>query len=222
MTTLAVMKASIVGETDRDDLLVETSGAGNSPIGLEIARAIQFYQPQRFWFNEKRATVTFSTVIDQDTYTLADNEYISDLIRIDWMMITENGASFDVEQIDPAYMDRLLGASSVLVGGPRRYAYYDQQLRLYPRPNAVLPVQIAGVIPMPAPVSDGEANNVWMTKAEELIRARAKRNLYLNWLGGTDRETIATMQSLEAEKLDALKRETSSRSQVSRLRPSGL
>ena len=59
-----------------------------------------------------------------------------------------------------------------------------------------------------------------MTDAEELIRARAKRNLFLNWM--EDSESEQRIKALEDEALLNLQQETSSRSQVSRLIPCDL
>ena len=58
-----------------------------------------------------------------------------------------------------------------------------------------------------------------MVDAEELIRARAKRNLYLNSMLGTEGTQVQAMKSYEDEALERLQRETSSRTQVNHIRP---
>lgn len=214
MTTLAIMKDRIARETGRDDLL--DSGA----IEEEIRSAIKFYMSHRFWFTEKRSTVTFNTVIDQTDYTSAANANIPNLIRIDY--VTATWAANDVVEVrytPPLEMELLLGSLPVTSSRPYQYSYYEGVFRLYPKPDAVYPIRIAGIVRIAAPASDAEADNVWMNDAEELIRARAKRNLYLNSMLGTEGTQVAAMKQFEDEALDRLRRETSSRSQVRHIRP---
>jgi hypothetical protein len=214
MTTLAVMKARIASETTRDDLL------DNGAIEAEIRSAIKFYQPSRFWFNEKRSTVTFNTVIGQTDYTSAANVNIPNLLRIDY--VTATWATNDVVNVtyaSPLDMDILIFNSPTNSSRPYRFGYYEGVFRLYPIPDAIYPVRIAGLIRVAAPVTDAETDNAWMVEAEELIRARAKRNLYLNSMLGTETTQVSAMKQLEDEAIDRLSRETSSRSQVNFIRP---
>lgn len=214
MTTLGTMKSRIASETDRDDLL--DSGA----IEAEILSAIRFYRGYRFWFNEKRSTVTFNTVVGQTDYTSTENSHIPNLIRIDYVTCAQNSGDLqDVRWAHPRDMEMLLGNAPLASARPYRYAYYEGVLRLYPKPDQIYPIRIAGVIRVNAPASDTEADNPWMTEAEELIRARAKRNLYLNSMLGTENSQVQAMKSYEDEALDRLQRETSSRTQVNHIRP---
>jgi hypothetical protein len=217
MTTLATMKNRIARETTRDDLL--DSGA----IAEEILSAIAFYAPHRFWFNEKRSTVTFDTVIGQTDYAAAANIHIPNLIRMDYATVAYgSGDTAVMTYAQPRDMDILLGNAPVSRSRPYRYSYYESVLRLYPEPDQVYPVRIAGVIRIAPPATDDEAGNAWMTEAEELIRARSKRNLYLNSMIGTEATQVSAMRAFEDEALERLRRETSSRSQVNYIRPSCL
>ncbi len=218
MTTLAIMKDRIARETGRDDLL--DSGA----IEEEIRSAIKFYMPHRFWFNEKRSTVTFNTVVGQTDYTSAANSNVPNLIRIDYATIAypSAGNTEILKYCQPREMEQLLGDAPVAQSRPYRFSYYESVLRLYPEPDQVYPVRIAGIVRIAAPATDSEADNVWMNDAEELIRARAKRNLYLNSMLGTESTQVAAMKQFEDEALDRLRRETSSRSQVNYIRPTDL
>ena len=214
MSDLATMKARIAAETDRDDLL--DSGA----IEAEIRSAIAFYRGYRFWFNEKRSSVTFSTVIGQTDYTSAANANIPNLIRIDYVTCQQSGGDLQhVRYCSPLDMEMLLGNAPLAQSRPYRYSYYEGMFRVYPEPDQVYPVRIAGVIRVNAPATESEADNPWMVDAEELIRARAKRNLYLNSMLGTEGTQVQAMKSYEDEALERLQRETSSRTQVNHIRP---
>lgn len=210
MLTLADMKTTIADETMRDDLIA-------TGIPREISRAIKFYMSKRFWFNEKRTRVLFNTVIGQDTYTAADQVDIPNLIRIDSITSVRDGRSVSMELVSQDVIDNWITAPSS-TGDPSWYfSYYDQALRFYPVPNSVYPIRIAGVVRIAEPANDAETNNPWMNDAEELIRARAKRNIYANWM--EDDASAQRMAALEAEALLSLQAESSSRTQVSRLFP---
>lgn len=205
MATLADMKATIASEIMRVDL--------DDAIAKEITKAINYYRSNRFWFNEKLNTVTINTVIGQSQYTVTDNTYIPNLIRIDSMIITRNGSVSVINPVSELSMKRLIGGANPLADTPTFYSYYGQSLTIYPIPNGVYPIVIAGVVRVPAPSNDTEEDNVWMNEAEELIRSRAKRNIFLHWM--EDGDAAQRMQASEDEALEALRRETSSRTQVS-------
>lgn len=205
MATLADMKATIASEIMRVDL--------DDAIAKEITKAINYYRSNRFWFNEKLNTVTINTVIGQSQYTVIDNTYIPNLIRIDSMIITRNGSVSVINPVSELSMKRLIGGANPLADTPTFYSYYGQSLTIYPIPNGVYPIVIAGVVRVPAPANDTEEDNVWMNEAEELIRSRAKRNIFLHWM--EDGDAAQRMQASEDEALEALRRETSSRTQVS-------
>lgn len=212
MATLGAMKARILAETTRDDLVDE--------IADEITSAIKFYQGKRFWFNEKRTQITFSTVPGRVDYDGTDQADIPNLVRIDYVTVDQDGRKLPVRYAEPDRIEVWLGSSSMVRNPPVYHSYYGQTIRFYPVPDKAYPVIIAGVVRVGAPASDDEANNPWMTEAEELVRFRAKRNLYLNCFFGSEMQTAASFAAAEEEALKRLKAETSSRTQVDRLRPS--
>ncbi len=209
MATLADMKSRIADEIFREDL--------TSAIAREITSGISFYQRTRFWFNETR-TITFDTVADRAFYTAADHADIPNLIEIDYIQISQSGWPYSLCEATPETVDVWSGMPSN--GVPTTFSYFEQQLRLYPTPNGVYPMQIAALRRYPAPASDDEADNHWMTDAEELIRSRAKRNIYLHSL--MDQGMAAVMRSAEDEALASLAAEASRRQNVHTLQPSGI
>jgi hypothetical protein len=217
MATLGAMKARIARETTRDDLL------DNGAIAEEITSAINFYRAERFWFNEKRTQLLFNTVVGQTDYGAATAADIAHILRIDYVTASWPGdGAITVGYCSPLDMEILLSNPPLSAARPYRYSYYEQTLRLYPEPDRIYPVRVAGVFRVNPPATDVEAGNPWMTEAEELIRSRAKRNLYMNSMLGTEATQVAAMKALEDEALSRLKRETSSRTQVKFLRPTCL
>lgn len=94
------------------------------------------------------------------------------------------------------------------VGDPEYYAYYGRQIRLGPIPNAVRTIRISGVWRLTALSADADSN-VWTTEAEELIRSRAKWDLWRNVLKEEQQAQIS--KNSENEAYAALKRETTHR-----------
>jgi hypothetical protein len=217
MATLGAMKARIARETTRDDLL------DNGAIAEEITSAINFYRAERFWFNEKRTQLVFNTVVGQTDYGTATAADIAHILRIDYVTASWPGdGAITVGYCSPLDMEILLSNPPLSAARPYRYSYYEQTLRLYPEPDRIYPVRVAGVFRVNPPATDVEAGNPWMTEAEELIRSRAKRNLYMNSMIGTEAAQGTAMRALEEEALSRLKRETSSRTQVRHIRPACL
>ena len=188
MTTLAVMKARIADEVMRDDL--------TSQIATAISDAIKFYQKKRFYLNEKDE-ITFSTVASQSEYGAAANSLIPYLYKIDWM--TENG-DFVRQISNEMYRDLMETPSS---GEPYHYVYFQQKIRLYPTPSAVYEIRIQAHYKLAEPASDDEADNPWMTDAEELIRHRAKMLLWRDIILDPEKATICAGAEMAA--FDSLK-----------------
>lgn len=216
MATLADMKARIVAEMMRPDLGGNGEYSVNG-VASEISSAINFYRSKRFYFNEKRTVVLFNTVDTQSDYGSADQANIPHLINIDSITVTDDtGKVTSLRSVDQECMERLIGGISPLGNPPSLYSYYAQALRFYPIPNGIYPVRVAGVIRVAPPLTDDEADNVWMNDAEELIRARAKKALYADWMA--DPQMGAVMNAKEAEALASLQAETSRRMSVYKIR----
>jgi len=214
MTTLAVMKQRIANELDRTDLA--------DAIAAEIGSAINFHRFRRFFFNERRTALVFNTAAGQADYEAAAHASIPHILDIDSVTLARDGSTTSLHPIDQERMERLLGAVSSGQSRPSRYSYYAQALRLYPVPDGVYPIRVAGVFRVAAPVTDDEAGNPWMTDAEELIRSRAKKNLYASWMEGSDTAKAQVMDALEQGALEALLAETSRRTSFRRFEPDNL
>jgi hypothetical protein len=109
-----------------------------------------------------------------------------------------------------------LSDSSTNTGQPSEYVWYGESLRLYPVPDDVYTIRLAGVFVAAAPAADDEASNPWMTKAERLIRSRAKLELALHVL--RDQELSAAMGEAVRDAWDDLKTSTNRLTGTGRIR----
>jgi hypothetical protein len=162
------MKARIASELRRSNITTQIASA--------IDTAITSYQHERFFFNETRE-VLFNTVDGQWQYDADDNASLGLILRWDYVLTEVGDNYFTLMPMSPAEIE-LLNGDGDFFGQPLNWSYYNSQFLLYPIPNDAFPIRIGGLIAKAAPASDEEANNVWMTHAEKLIRCRAKYELY--------------------------------------------
>jgi hypothetical protein len=196
MTTQTIMKARIADELARDDL--------TSQIVYAIADAIDAYQDERWYFNESRA-ITVTTVADQEFYSSSDASAIGTITKIDYVFIYIGDQPYELLPLKPADIEAA-SVNGTSTGEPSWYCWYNNQIRLYPVPSDAWTVRIGAAVTVAAPATDGEADNPWMTKAERLIRSRAKLELALHVLKDTD--LAATMSQAVEEAFEQLKERT--------------
>lgn len=200
MSTLGDMKTRIADELARSDL--------SSQIDKAITTAIAHYESERFGFNETRTTA--GTVNAQRYLDLPSN-----FITEDHIDINVNGN--DYRLIEIAYTeleDRQVNSS--LTGYPFRYAKYRERLWFYPIPNGSYTVTLSYVKKLDALSSDTDSNS-WTNIGEELIRARAKFDLYLNVIRNPEEADL--MKALEMSAFESLKSKTSKKIGIGKLRP---
>jgi hypothetical protein len=197
VTTLAIMKARVADELARTDL--------TSQIAYAITDAIAAYTGERWFFNESRTTVSFSTVDGQEFYTSSDDADIANIRKMDYAVLYVGDDVRKLEYNSPETME-YLSANGTQEGTPWSYGWYDNKIRFYPVPDAVYTVRIAAHVKVAAPASDSEASNPWMTDAERLIRSRAKLELALHVL--RDDALAATMAEAVKEAWSDLKSTT--------------
>jgi hypothetical protein len=196
MTTLAVMKARIGTELRRSNLTTQIASA--------ISTAIGALEDERWTFTESRS-LTFSTVANQEFYGASDSALIPRLEKIDYAKIVISDYPYDLVETSPSEVETL-NRNGTQTGEPVRYCYYAQQIRLAYVPSDVWTVRIGGVVRVPEPASDSEANNPWMTTAERLVRSRAKLELALHVL--RDRTLAEDMKAAFDEAEMQLRRRT--------------
>lgn len=172
MTTLATMKTRIASELRRSNITTQIADAINTAIGA--------YEHLRFHTNESREN-TFTTVAEQEFYSVSDASFIGQLTKIDFVFLMVQDTPFQLWPITPDVAEDA-STNSTATGTPEEYSWYDEKFRLYPVPADAWTVRIGGVLKITEPASDAETGNFWMTTAERLIRSRAKQELALHVL----------------------------------------
>lgn len=192
--TLADLYAEIADDIERADL--------GPQIATAVDRAIRFFQPDRFFFNE--SYVTFQTIAGSDVYAAGDAGAIPDLMAIDSVVMLDGETPTVLQRVDEAWIEK--GDEPTSQSRPCAYAYFDRSLRLWPMPSDAWTVRIMAHVRLPAPALD-EANG-WTDEASGLIAARAKWHLALNSLRS------APMAQMQAQIVDDELRALRGRSNV--------
>lgn len=206
MTILSTLKAQIADDLARSDLA--------SQIAAAITQAIDFYEEERLFWMDNRAT-TFSTVAATSSYT---DDPIPRMIKIDAVILTDtDGIKYGpLDRIDQTVMERLLDASASS-SRPDTWSFYNDTLFFHPIPDAVYTVLPMGQIEVAGPSSEAEPNNPWMVKGFELIRCAAKGYLFLHTI--KDPGQAVAMEVAAGRELAKLRRDTSKRTADGRIRP---
>lgn len=168
--TLGDLKTRIALELARSDFPSTDARIANA-----INDAIAIYQKERFRFSETtpNAPVTFNTVAGQAVYSSTDNANIGTLQDIDNLNVNIGNTVQRLTRDTPENLT-IYNQIGTMSGQPAWYALQGNQIIISPVPNQAYLVTIDGFFLIPAPASDAETNNHWMTDAERLIRARAK------------------------------------------------
>lgn len=187
--TLADLHAEIADDIERADL--------DPQIATAVERAIRFFQPERFFFNE--GFVSFQTIPGADVYAAGDAAAIPELMAIDSAVVVENDQTWPLRRVDEAWVERADGQASTAY--PCAFSYFARSLRLWPVPSGEWTVRLMAHQRLPVPALD-EAN-AWTDEAGSLIAARAKRHLALNAL--RDPAMAQAQSAIMADELEALR-----------------
>lgn len=165
--TLGDMKARVASELARADLTTQIAAA--------ITDAIGHYQKKRFRFNESIPdnAKSFATVSGRSIYTSADLADIATVQGLDYLLMQVGTTLFQLKREDPVIL-RMYNQTATMVGQPGWFAYEGNELIISAVPDQAYTIFVGGFFVAPAPASDDEVGNVWMTTAERLIRSRAK------------------------------------------------
>lgn len=160
MSDYITLQNRIARELRRSNMLADIQSAIND--------AISEGAMNRLYFNEVRG-FGFNTAVGQEYY--ADLGF-TEIDSLWWL----NGASrWNMELLSNEDMNAMaLGTAPN--GPPTNFSRYGSQLRLFPIPNSIIPMNLEGygkLTPWPL-VNNGDTNN-WLTEGERYIRAVAKR-----------------------------------------------
>lgn len=141
----AAIQARIADELSRADLLTPSAeqqalGITLSPIQLEIASAIEWYQYESFSWTEA-STVPFTTIKGQRYYPFPAN-----FLRVMDVLSQIGNYTYRMEGVTEEYIDRIDWGDVFWTSYPIIYSLWSGQIRVFPPPQGGLPVQIKGVV----------------------------------------------------------------------------
>lgn len=202
------MKAEIASILKRTDLTTE--------IGEAIDRAIRYYQTEQLYFNETK-TAQFTCVVGQVYYNGDDDADIPLMNKFDALHVRISNNDRPLERIKDVNVFEQLNDGNVSNGEPTSFIFYADSIGLYPPPNSTYVVTMFGGYDAAAPATDGEADNVWMTDAYDLVMYRAL--YYLN-LYHTRDYTLGSANKMDSgEELDRLYKRTNRLKSSNRIKP---
>ncbi|WP_375644593.1 hypothetical protein [Bartonella sp. MR100HLJHH] len=172
-----------------------------------IFSAIRFCERLPFYFNESREIV-FTTLKGKSRYGAEAHSSITGAVRIvDAYIYEDNHSKSKLLHGDALFIESLEDDSHH--GMPTRYAYFEQKFVLYPTPDRVYSIRL---ILDPVRIKDIESAqeaSIWFCEAYELIKTRAKYEIYTNII--KEPQMAAAAFAMFQEQLDALRIETSRR-----------
>jgi hypothetical protein len=171
VTDFVTMQTRIADELVRDDL--------SNQIKLAINDGIKQWEAERFRFNEKRYRIL--TVAQQEYYDVITPTLLTSagaavdtgetILEIDSMV--RGGSRYPLTDRTQSWMDDQQSGNSY--GPPTDYAFFANQLRFFPIPDAIYTVDISCMGRLgPNPLVDDGDTNAWMTEGEVIIRGQAK------------------------------------------------
>lgn len=191
------------------DEVDDPMGEYSNQIQACIFKAIRVCEREPYYFNETR-DVTFPTIDGQEWYDGRDNPNIPTLVRIVAAYSEdESGQRLKLERAMPDELEALSRSSSSR-GQPTSYTYFGQRIRLYPIPgddSRTIRLQLGPY--RLAPIQSANDSNVWFTEGFDMVKARAKFELYRNYVQDEALATAALDDYREQDGL--LKAETSRR-----------
>lgn len=200
---------------DRIDEEVKDAALTQALSTTAIKSAIKYYERQRFWFMESTAN-TLTTSTSQEFYSSADQTWVPNVIELDSLEIVINSTTrYTLTRRTMAYIDDL-STGPADVGQPQDYCYYARQFRFWPIPDAAYQIAVRGLFPA-ATLSTTTDTNTWMVEAEDLIRARAKWDIYTNLL--KDEQSAGEAKNEELDALSSLDRSDTRRVVTGRVTP---
>lgn len=192
MVTWATQKARIADEMVRND--IAAGGAREHLLEKHYQDAVEYYANEKFWFNSIRTTV--NTVSGTQTVTIPAT--VQTIERLTYPANNLELIETTMGELD----DRTDG------GSPEFYAYYNDQIYLWPKPDAIYTLGVYGIAKVAAPTTDTD-DNIWTNEAAALIRAHTKMTLYRSVYRDPEGTQLAMAEAKDA--YDTLKRETAKR-----------
>jgi hypothetical protein len=194
MSDYSTMRTRIADELANDGDIT------TAQINYAIQDTIKQYERRAWWFNQK--TATLPTIASQEYYGSADLADIPNIVQIIAATVTVSNLKAPLKALDYVAIDDEQDGS--VVGEPRVFASFKNEIRLFPIPNDAYTVTLSYIYRLAALSADVDTN-AWMVEAEELIRSGAKRRIALNYL--ESEEVAARFAVMEREAFTELQGE---------------
>lgn len=191
------------------DEVDDTMGEYTPQIQTCIFTAIRFCERNIYYFNETR-DVTFKTSVGREWYDKSDNPNIPTLVRIVAAYCEDgSGRRQALHRAMPEEIESI-SDNPASRGEPYMFTYFGQRLRLYPVPDdASYTIRLQLGAYRLNEIQSATDSNAWFTEAFDLIKARAKYQLYKDYL--KDAPLAAASLNDYNEEDHALSAETSRR-----------
>lgn len=161
MSDYGTMTSRILDELKRPSLTAAVQDA--------IQQAIEEYKSTRFYFNEHSAKTTTSAGVEK--YTMP-----TDFLEPDRLTFTVSDDEYPLMYRTWEWMSDRRRDASTFQGLPTDWAYYRDQIYLWPAPNNAYVMSLYYLRELTT-LSVSADTNAWMSEGERLIRSAAKRIL---------------------------------------------
>ena len=159
---------------------------------------------------------TMIRAVTASTFTMMDVYGASVSASTSTGLVIRYSSGTTTRELTQVPYDEFAGREWQTTGGePSEYAYYQDRLWLWPKPNAIYSLRLSYVARLATLSADGD-NNGWTNYAEPVIRNRAKWDLLNNYLFIPKLAQAAKMQELDA--LSVLDYEHAQRNTTGKLR----
>lgn len=164
-----------------------TLAATDTAIASAILTAIAKYEPETFRFND--ASTTVATVAGTSSYNMYTGATAITWSRLDPPTVQNSTTIWTLAPVDYDWMVQQDDSVTPYRGRPDCYAVFNNQIRLYPTPDAIYTLTLRGTRRLTALSADGDTNG-WTTDGEALIRNAALAELCQNYTQEYDRAQI--------------------------------
>lgn len=208
MATRSTIEAQIADDIARDDLPSQISAA--------VDTAIRAYEEQRFYFNEAyRITATLSS----SAMSIALASISPKLCEMDRVRVLIGGIDmYDLYKRDYAWI--MARQDIITFAPPSEYCIYGEAVQFDCGADTAYPIIFDGVKLLGSSASDSYSANdtsAWFNAARELIRNRAKREVYMHVT--KDPDGAATAKMAEDDAFNTLMTKTNQRASTGLIRP---
>jgi hypothetical protein len=214
LATFGDLKQRIISETTRDDLADDLSAQFSNI----IAKSIEQYANERWWFNEARLVVP--TVPGVETVAWPPGARWIDGLYLE---INAGNSQWPIQVRSIDEFEAL--SQPMTLGQPTDYLVATDPVgapvvKLYPIPNAVYSLAFDLIRDVSPPLVADTDQNFWTNQGQDLIAAQAKIRLYRDFLSAvaTDQRLVLA-RGQEQDAYSRLRAESTRRTATGRLQP---